>query len=189
MASLDFKNQLKLVKPRVQSHAVWDNREIEDAAAQRPMVLVPFQRRSIRVTPSVGGVVECPGVDERPVHKILPRIVCILVCVEDVRDGKLAKRENKTVGRSRSVELIDRGLRLLDFIAEPKRLSDKHSLEPRIRIIGADFVSFPARKACDAKCLAEPETLIDLRIDPKFGALPETNARIERRIPSLASGF
>src|SRR5215471_2431475 len=33
MAPLDFKDQLKLAKPRIQTLAVWDNREVKDAGA------------------------------------------------------------------------------------------------------------------------------------------------------------
>jgi len=69
---LDFSNQLELMKAGVEIDAVgtppagWGFRQVEEAAAQRPTALIPFGRRTVGVSPAVGGVVERTVLDVRP---------------------------------------------------------------------------------------------------------------------------
>ena len=91
---------------RIQFGAVGDDREIEQAAAQGPVSLVPLGGGAVGVTPGVGGIVERAGVDQRPVHEILARILRIFVGIEHVGDRELADGDNQPVGGLRTGELI-----------------------------------------------------------------------------------
>ena len=52
------------------------------------------------------------------------------------------------------------------FAAEIDGLPDERARQPRIGIGGADLVGFAAGKSGDAERVAEPEALIDFRVDP-----------------------
>ena len=58
MPVLDFADPLELAEPRIQIGAARHNREIEEAGAQRPIVLVPFEGGSVIVSPGVAGIIE-----------------------------------------------------------------------------------------------------------------------------------
>ena len=73
----------------------------------------------------------------------------------------------------RTGELIEVGVDFLVVAAEIDGLPDEGPLNARIRNRGADLECGPARKAGDAFGIAQPETLVDLRIDPEFGAVPQ----------------
>ena len=55
-----------------------------------------------------------------------------------------------------------------------------------IRIIGADLVGFRAREAGDAVRVADAEALIDFRIEPEFGAFPQSQTGEQRGVRRLA---
>ena len=75
MAPLDFKNQLKLAEAGIQLFTVRDNRQIEDAATQCPVPLVPFESSPIGIPPRVSSIIKRPGVYERPIQEIMPGII------------------------------------------------------------------------------------------------------------------
>ena len=50
-----------------------------------------------------------------------------------------------------------------------------------------DLVGFTARKTGDAKRAAQAKTLIDLRVDPELGALPQPKTCIKGYVPGLAA--
>jgi len=47
----------------------WKDRQIEQAAAQGPVTLIPLGRGAERIAPWLGGVIERSGVDDCPVEK------------------------------------------------------------------------------------------------------------------------
>ena len=67
IATFDFTDQLKLLECRIEIGAVGHDREIEHARAHGPVALIPFAGRAIRIAPSIGGIVERPGIDDRPI--------------------------------------------------------------------------------------------------------------------------
>src|SRR5262249_8333704 len=106
-SALDLSDQLKLTERRIEGRAVRNGREIESSPTHLPRPLIPLRHGTVGVAPRVGGVVERPGVDERPVQKVIPRIVRVPIVIEDVADGELAHGKNQAVGGSRYRELID----------------------------------------------------------------------------------
>jgi len=50
------------------------------------------------------------GIDGRPVEKIAPRIVCILIRIENVGDAELAHGEHPAIRAASSAQLIGGGL-------------------------------------------------------------------------------
>src|SRR5262249_17157489 len=134
---------------------------------------MPFGNRSVGIGPRVGGVVESRGVDNRPVEKITPGVVRILIYIKDIRDGEFSGSNHQPVDQLRSTELVSPCFDLFGLTTKPDGLPDEHSWQSGIRIIVSDFVSFPARKAGDAERRAKAKPLIDFRIDPKLGALPQ----------------
>ena len=107
--------------------------------------------------------------------------------VEYVGNAELADREDQPVGRLLAGELIDVGIHLLGGAAEVDGLADEGTGHPHIGIVAADLVGFAARKSREAEGVAEPEALVDLRIDPQFRALPQLQSGIERGVPGLAA--
>ena len=89
--------------------------------------------------------------------------------------------------RLRTSKLIDVGIHFLSITAEINRLADEGALNARVRIAKAFLEGFGARKAGDAMHVAKPKALIDLRIDPQFGRLPQSDAGIERDVCDLAA--
>src|SRR6516162_7966224 len=114
--------------------------------------------------------------------KIVARIVRIFIGVEDVDDGVFADREHQAVGGLGAAELVQVGLELFSLAAQIDRLAEEPSLNQKIGIRLAYFIGFAAGISRRAKGVAEPEPLVDLRIDPDFGARPRPDTGIERYI-------
>src|SRR4030095_10008704 len=81
----------------------------------------------------------------------------------------------------------DTGCDFLRLATEIDHLPEEEAGHADIGNAGANLVRFPARESGEAEGVAEPEPLIDFRVDPELGSLPESNAGIERDIPGLAS--
>ena len=150
VAALDFADPLKLRERWIEIGAVGHDREIEQAAAQGPISLIPFGGGAICIAPSLGGVVESTGVDHRPIYEIVARIVRIFVEVEYVDHGKLANRQYQPVCGLRCSELTRAGFDFLTFSAQVDGLANECARQPRIRIGLPDFVGFSARKSGNA---------------------------------------
>ncbi len=63
----------------------------------------------------------------------------------------------------------------------------KVALQPRVRVGRTELIGFGAQKSGRPMRVRDTETLIDLRIEPQFGALPQPHAGIKRRIVGLAT--
>src|SRR5208283_5069103 len=114
-------------------------------------------------------------------------IVGVFVSVEDIDDAEAPDRQHQAVRRLRAGELIDIFVDFLGFAAEIDGLPDERALDPRVGVIRAELVGFGTWESGNAMRVADTKTLIDLRIEPKLGALPQPQAGIERRIHRLAS--
>ncbi len=90
----------------------------------------------------------------------------IFVGVEHVGDAEFTHRYDQAVGRLAPGKLVDAGIYFLRFAAEIDGLSDECPVKAHVGIVGSYLISFRARKPGDAERTAEPEPLIDLRIDP-----------------------
>src|SRR5580704_71125 len=187
VAALDFADPLELRKMRVELDIVGHGRQIEYAAAHRPVALVPLGGGAVSKTPGIGGVVERAGVDQRPIHEIAARIVGVFVGVENVGDAEFTDGEHQAVRRLRAAELVGRSIHLFRIAAEIDGLADEILGNSRIGHRGADLVGLAARESGDAQRRAQAETLIDLRIDPKLGALPQAHADKRGGVPGLAA--
>ena len=172
---------------RVELDVVGHHRQIEYAAAHGPVALIPLGGGAVSKTPGVGGVVQGAGVDQRPIHKVAARIVGVFVGVENVGDGELADGEHQPVRRLRAAELVGRAIHLLRVAAEIDGLADEVARDARVRHRGADLVCLAARESGDAERRAQAKALVDLRIDPKLGALPQPHAEIRRGVPGFAA--
>ena len=76
------------------------------------------------------------------------------------------------IGGLRPGKLVDIGVELLCFAAEIDGLAHEGARHADIGVIGADLVGFRARKAGDAVRVSQAEALVDVRVDPQFGASP-----------------
>jgi len=188
---LDFPDQLELMEAGVEIDAVrtdpagWSLGQIEKAAAQCPAALVPLGGGTVSVSPAVRGVVEGASIDVRPVEKIQLGIVGVFVGVKDIDYGKFAGGQHQAVFRLRTSEPADVGVHFFGFATEIDDLADKCAVYPRVGIVSALLVGFCAREAGDAVSPREPEAHIDLGNEPEFGALPQSQPRIERRVGDL----
>ena len=155
---LDFADYCELVKARIETVG-------ERVASRRPpgvaersntpprngeAALIPFGGRAVGVAPGVAGIIECAGIDERPVQEVGLRIVGVFVGVEKIDDGEFADRQHQAVLRHRTGELVDVGVNLLRFAAEVDGLADEIALHARVRIIRAELVGLAARETGDA---------------------------------------
>ena len=93
----------------------------------------------------------------------------------------------RRVRRLRTSKLIDVGIHFLSITAEIDGLADEGALNARVRIAKAFLEGFGARKSGDAVYVGKPKALIDLRIDPQFSPLPQSDAGIKRNVCELAS--
>ncbi len=105
-APFQFGIDLVLTESSRQFCAIGDARQIEKAAAQRPVTRVPFRRQTIAVAPGVGGIVEGTGIDDRPIEKIIRRIVRIGIGVENIDGAEFADGDDKIVMRPAAAQLI-----------------------------------------------------------------------------------
>ena len=103
----------------------------------------------------------------------------VCIGVEDIDDGVFADREHQAIGGLRAAELIEVGFELLRLTAQIYGLAQKSALDQHIRLRPADLVGFAAGVSRHPKGVAEPEALVDLRIDPDFGAPPRPDTGIE----------
>ena len=110
MTPLEFEDGLKLMEARVEARAVRHGGQIEQAAAQRPDTLVPLDRGSRGVTPSICRIIKRAGVDGGPIQKINARIVGILIRVKNVCDAEFADGDDHPVGAASAAQLVGRGV-------------------------------------------------------------------------------
>ena len=107
----------------------------------------------------------------------------------EIENLPIVTTSRSAVGGLRAGELIEVGDHLLGFAAEIDRLPDESPLNARVRNRSSDLERGPAREAGDALGVAQPESLTNLRIDPKFGAPPQLEPGSKRNIRSLAPGI
>ena len=154
---LDLADPLELVECRIEFEIVGKDRQIEHAAAQGPVPLVPLGGGAKRIAPRLGGVIEGAGVDDRPVQKIIAWIVGVFVVVEDVGDAKFSDRYDKAVGRLAPGKLVNAGVNLLRLAAKIDGLTDESTLQSRVGIGKADLISFTARVTGNSERVANAE--------------------------------
>src|SRR5579862_329662 len=183
---LDFANPLKLIEGWIEFRTVGDDREIKYPAAHRPVTLVPFDSRPIGEAPGVGGIIECTGIDECPVHEVVAWIVSIFVVVEYVGHAEFADRNHHAVFGLRAAELVEIAVDLFAVAAKVDRLPDERARHARIGHRGTDFVGLTAGESGNSERAAQAKPLIELRIDPELGALPQPHAEIRSGVPGLA---
>src|SRR4029077_11146139 len=78
------------------------------------------------------------------------------------------------------------GCDAFSLAAEVDHLTEKEPGHTDIGNTGAALVGLSAGRSRDTDTVAEPEPLIDLRVEPELGSFPETHTRIQGDIPGLA---
>ena len=153
-------------------------RQVEHPGAQGPGSLIPFRRRSVGVAPGVGRIVEAARVDDRPVQEVVLRIVGIFIGVEHVADAHLADRDDDAVGGLFARELVHVRIDLLGLAAEIDGLAHNDAVDLRIGRALADLGALRVGEGVDAEGVAEAKALVELGVDPEFGALPQPCAEV-----------
>ena len=110
VSTLDLGDPLELRESRIEVRTVGHDRLIEYAATNSPVALIPLGGGTIGETPGVCGIVEGPGVDDRPVHEVAARIVRVFIGVKNVGHAEFADREHQPVCGLRIAELVRSGL-------------------------------------------------------------------------------
>lgn len=175
------------MKAGLEHRAVGHGRQIEHPGAPGPWPGVPLRRAAHRVSPGIGGVVERARVDHRPVEEISARVVRMAVDIENVDDTQLAHRDDQSVGGLLRGELVGARVRLASHCAQIDGLSEKRTLQTKVRRLASDLVRLAAREAGEPEGIVQPETLVNLRIEPELRAAPEARAQVERRIRGLSA--
>jgi len=134
--------------------AVWRLRQVEQAGPDRPPVLIPFRSAAVSVAPGIRRIVECTLIDNRPIEKVVTRVVSVFVSIEDVDDRVFADRKHEAVYGLRAAELIQVGFELFGFAAEIDSLAKETALNQYVRRRFAALVSFAAGISRHAKGVA-----------------------------------
>src|ERR1035437_2294055 len=179
ISALDFADPLELSECRIEVSRIRSDRKVEHAAAQRPGTLIPLHRRADGIGPGIRGVIERPGVEDGPVQEIAARIMGVFVSIEDIDHAEFSDREYQAVRGLRSGELVEPSVDFLDLATEVDGLAQERPVQARVGIIRTDLVRLAARESRNAYRSAQSKALIEFRIDPGFGALPEPDARIQ----------
>src|SRR5207245_8676210 len=128
------------------------------------------------------------GVNQRPVHEVVAGIVGVRDGIENVGNAEFSDCQHQAVRGLRTAHLVDARLDLFGVPAEIEGLSDKSARYAEIRVGAADLIGFTASESRNAQRVAQSETLIDLRIDPKLRAFPQPPPDLSRDVPGLATG-
>jgi hypothetical protein len=187
ISPLEFADPLELPELRIKVGRIGSDRKVEQAAAQGPGTLVPLRRRADRISPRVRSIVERSGVDDGPVHEIGAGIMGVFVGIEDIAHADFSDGEHQPIRRLRSGELVKSGVDFLDLAAEVDGLPQECPEQTRVGIWGSDLVGLAAWESRGADRCAQSKALIDFRIDPRFGALPEPHARVQGYVCGLAA--
>src|SRR5208282_4510069 len=187
MPVLGLDDDLKLVKARVEMHAVRYIGQVEHAGTQSPGALIPLGGGTRRVAPGVRRIVEGPRIDGGPVQEIAARVVRVLIDVEDVGHAEFADREHPAVHASITSQPIGGCIHGFAIARKIDRVAYEETLQPQIRLIFPDLVRPAARKTCYPERVIETKALIDLRTDPDLGTVPQPCAHGEGGISRLGA--
>src|ERR1700738_1026983 len=113
----------------------------------------------------------------------------VFVGIEDIDRDELSDGEDQSIRSLLSGKLVEAAVDFLDLAAEVDGLSQERPVQTRVGIIGADLVGLAARESRGAYRCAKSKTLIDFRIDPRFGALPKPHACVQGDVRGLAAGI
>ena len=149
--------------------------------------MVPFRGPAVGEAPAVAGIVETTAIDACPVEEIGLGIVRVFVGVENVDDAESAQRQHNAIRRLRAGEHILVGFHLFGCAAKIDGLPDEIALHPRVGLLQSELVGLGTGKSGRAVRIRETVALIDLGVDPQFGALPQPQAGKERDIHGLSA--
>ena len=113
----------------------------------------------------------------------------VLVGIKNVDDREFSDSNHDAIGGQAIGKLVQAGIEVRGIAPQIDRLAKEDARNAGIRIGGADLVRFTAEVAGDPKGIAETEPLIDLGIDPNFGAVPGAEAPIKGDIEGLPGLF
>ncbi len=188
MPFLELGDELKLPpQGQFQHRAVGHVREIEQSRAHCPPVLIPLDGAAIGVTPGIGGVVERGEIGERPIEKIVARIAGVSGVVEHVGHREFSEGDDNAIAGLAPAKLVQVGVDVLDVAAEVDGLAEEEARQLGIGRRLADLVGLTARKAGNAERIAEPETLVELAIDPGLAAVPQPSTEIDCDVRRLVA--
>ncbi len=158
----------------------------EIPGAHGPVGLVQFRARAVGEADSVGGVVEGAGCPDRPVQKVEPRVLRVVVGVEQVMHGHFADLQSDARHVLGAGELAVVAIDLFRGAAEAELLAHEETRRVEARIREARFLRLAVGIAAGAKGVGHAEALQQLRIEVELTALPQAHAEKERRRPGLA---
>ena len=182
----NFADPLELREPAIQLRVVRRYRQVKQTRAQSPRFKVPFDGRAVSVSPRIRCVVKSTSVDQGPVHEVAARIVGF-IHIKDIRHTELTDGDDWSVCRLRSCEFVEVSFDLFRISTQINCLPQEETRYPRIRHGGTNLISLTAWESGYAERAAQTEALINLRIDPQLGALPQPKTSVEGDIPSLAA--
>ena len=187
IAPLDFAEPLELSEARIQRCCVRSDRQVEHAAAEGPWARIPLDGATDRIAPRISGVVERSGINQRPVHEVATRVMGVFVGVKNVDHAHFSDRDYQPIGRLLSGELVKSRADILAVTTEVDCLTEERALKARVGIARSDLVGLSTQEAGRADRGTQPKALIDFRVHPNFGALPEPHARVQRDVGSLTA--
>ena len=191
VAAFQFRDAHILAKDlRLYFEPVGYRRELKNAAARRPPVLLPLHRESVRVAPCVGGVVERPERVEGKVQKACRRVMRIDIVVEDVAYCEFAQRDDNsiTIDSARYLVLerfehlaLRALIRIIDFAGavQSDDLAQEVALKSHIGRGAADLGDGAIDVGGGADRIGEAVANIHLGIEIGRAALPKTQPEKE----------
>ena len=159
----------------------------EVAGAHRPARPVELGREAPGEPQPVGRIVERARCPDRPVEEVEPRILGIVVAVEQVLHGEFAdlQRDPRHVLFARQLAVL--ALDLLALAAQPDLLAQENARGVVARVGEVRLLRFAVGVAAGAHGVGDAEALQQLGIVVELAALPQAHAEEGRHRPGLAA--
>ena len=167
-----FADDLVLLQTNLERGLIGLFRQVEQAGAQRPRLVIQLERAAKGKAPRIGGIIERTGIDQRPVEHIAARIMGIAVGVEHIDHAEFAQPQHQTVGGLFAAKLVGgRGSRR-DIAAKIDCLAQEQARQFEIGCGLAHLVGLATGEPCNAQRVRQAETLIEFGVHPQFATGP-----------------
>jgi hypothetical protein len=115
--------------------------------------------------------------------------VCVFVGIEDIDDRVFADGEDEAIGGLRAAELVQVRIKLFRLPAQIDGLAQEGSLNQKVGLRLPDLVRFTTGISRDTESVAEPETLVGLRVESEFSSRPRPDTGVKGYVKGLARLF
>lgn len=121
--------------------------------------------------------VKSGGRPHRPVHEIDSRILGVGVAIEIIPYCEAPDRDRNAIDIAFSCQLVRSVSDVLPLASQSKCLPEKIPLRPKLGKVSSAFLRFAIRKARQAQCCPDTESLCQFRIEVELATFPKPPAQ------------